>query len=108
MHFEYVTCYQFSLFQKIVNVAKCSCTVNNDSFIEFKCVEKGSNARTAYCKLCHHIFEISNIGRSAVTSHSKGKEYKAKEISRCSLPISFFSKKESDFVSLTDCPSASS
>ena len=53
------------------------------------------------------------MGRSVVTSHSKGKKRKYKEISRTSLPISFFAKKKSDVVSVTvsnldqgQCPSA--
>ena len=61
----------------------------------------------------HLIFLIWE--RSAVTRHSKGKKHKDKEISRKSLPISFFAKKKSDFASLTmldfdqgQCPSASS
>ena len=50
-----------------------------------------------------------------VTSHLKGKKYKEKEISKKSLPISFFAKKNSDVVSFTvsdldqgQCPSAPS
>ena len=55
------------------------------------------------------------MGRDAVTSHSKGKKHKDKEISRNSLQISIFAKKNSDVVSFTvsdldqgHCPSAPS
>ena len=55
------------------------------------------------------------MGRGAVTSHSKGKKHKDKEISRNSLPMSIFAKKNSDVVSFTvsdldqgQCPSAPS
>ena len=96
-------------------MAKRNCTFNDDWLIEFEWVEKGSSARTAYCKLCHHTFDISNMGRSALTSHSKGKKHKDKEISWKSLPVSFFAKKKSNVVSLTvsdsdqdQCPSSSS
>ena len=53
----------FSL-QKMINMAKRNCTLNNDWLIEFEWVERGSNAqRTAYCKLFHHTFDISNMGK---------------------------------------------
>ena len=107
----------FSLFQEISNMAKCNCTFNDGCLIEFEWVEKGPNAGTAYCKLFHHKFDISNMGRSMVTSHSKGKKHKDKEISVKSLPVSIFAKKKkkkSDVVkSLTlsdlhqgQCPSS--
>ena len=105
----------FSLFQKISNMAKRNCTFNDGCLIEFEWVEKGPNAQTAYCKLFHHKFDISNMGRSMVTSHSEGKKHKDKEISVKSLPISIFAKKKkSDVVkSLTlsdlhqgQCPSS--
>ena len=76
------------------NVAKRNCTFNDDWLIEFECVEKGFSARTAYCKLCHHTFDISNMGRSVLTSHSKVKKYKDKEISLKSLPVSFLRKRK--------------
>ena len=84
----------FSLFQKISNMAKRNCTFNDGCLIEFEWVEKGPNAQTAYCKLVHHKFDISNMGRSMVTSHSEGKKHKDKEISVKSLPISIFAKKK--------------
>ena len=116
MYFDHGLCfYQMYLFQKIINVAKRNCTFNDDWLIEFEWVEKGSSARTANCKLCHHTFDISNMGRSALTSHSKGKKHKDEEISLKSLPVLFFSKKESNVVSLRvsdsdqdQCPSSSS
>ena len=105
----------FLFFRRIISIAKHKCTFNDDWLIEFEWVEKGSNARTAYCKLCHHTFDISNNGRSVVTSHSNRKNSKDKERSRKSLSVSFFAKKKSDVVSLTlsdldqgQCPSASS
>ena len=57
-------------------MAKCNCTFNDDWLIEFEWVEKDASARAAYCKLCHHTFYISNMGRSALTSHSKEKKHK--------------------------------
>ena len=69
------------LFQKIINTAKRNCTFNNDWLIAFEWVEKGSSARTAYFKLCHQTFDVSNMGRSALTTHLKGKKHKDKEIS---------------------------
>ena len=96
------------------NVAKRNCTFFNHWLIEFEWVEKGPSARTAYCQLYHHTFDISNMRRSTVISHSEGKKHKDKEISRKLLPISFFAKK-SDVLSLTvsdldqgQCPSAPS
>ena len=67
---------------------------------EFEWVEKCSSARTAYCKIFHYTFHFFNMGRSALTSNSKGKKHKDKEISSKSLPVSFFAKKKSN-VSLT-------
>ena len=61
----------FSLFQKIVSMAKCNCTFNDNWLIEFECVEKGPNARTVYCKLYCHTFDISDMGRSVIINHSK-------------------------------------
>ena len=94
-------------------MAKRNCTFNDNWLIEFECVEKGPNAQTVYCKLYHHTFDISNMGRSVITNHSKGKKHKDKEISRKSLPIAFFAKKKSNVLSLTvtdldqgQCPSA--
>ena len=75
-------------------MAKDSCTFNDAWVIEFEWVEKGTSARTAYCKLCHHTFEISNMGRSALTSHSKRKKHKNKKISSKSFPVSFFAKRK--------------
>ena len=63
------------------NMAKRNCTFNNDWLVEFEWVEKGSSARAAYCKLCHHTFDFSNMKRSVLTSHSKGKKHKDKQIS---------------------------
>ena len=40
------------------------------------------------------------MGGSALSSHSKGKKHKDKEISSKSLPVSFFVKKKSN-VGLT-------
>ena len=78
-------------------MAKRNCTFNDDWLIEFEWVE------------------FSNMGTSALTSHSKGKKHKDKEISSKSLPVSFFAKKKSNVVSLTvsdsdqdQCPSSSS
>ena len=85
----------FSLFQKIIDMAKYNCIFDHDWLIEFEWVEKGPNARTAYCYPCHHTCDISSMGRSAVTSHSKGKKHKDNEISRKSLLILFFAKKKS-------------
>ena len=94
---------------------KHNCTFNDDWLIEFEWVDKDPNAGTVYCKLCHHTFDVSNMGRRVVTSHSKGKKHKNKEISRKSLLISFFAKKKNIVVGLTvsdidqgQCPSASS
>ena len=74
-------------------MAKRNCTFNNDWMIECEWAEKGPNVRTAYYQLCLHTFDISNKGRSAVSSHSKGKKHKNKEISGKSLKIAFFCKK---------------
>ena len=63
-------------FRKIINMAKHNCTSNDDWLIEFEWVEKFSIAWTACCKLCHYTLDIFNMGRSAVTSHSKGKKHK--------------------------------
>ena len=105
----------FSLFQKIINMAKRNCTFNDDWLIEFEWVEKGPNAGTVYCQLFHLTFDISNMERSAVTNHSKGKKHKNKEISRKSLFNNIFCKKKSSVVSLTvsdldkkQCPSVPS
>ena len=81
-------------------MTKCNCTFSDDQSIEFEWVEKGPNAQAAYCQLCHHTFDISDVGRSAATSHSEVKKHKDKEIYGKSLLISFFSKKKSDFMSL--------
>ena len=83
------------------NIAQRNCTFNDAWLIEFEWVEKGTSARTAYYKLCHHTFEISNMGRSALTSHLKGKKHKDKEVSSKSLPVSFFAKKKSNVVNPT-------
>ena len=66
-------------------MAKCNCSFDHDWLIEFKWLEKGPIARTAYCHPCHHTCDISSMGRSAVTRHSKGKKYKDNEIYRKSL-----------------------
>ena len=68
---------------------------------EFEWVEKCSSARIAYCKICHYTFHFSNMGRSALTSNSKGKKHKDKEISSKSLPVSSFAREKSNVVSLT-------
>ena len=90
-------------------------TFNDDWLIEFEWVEKGPNAGTVYCQLFHLTFDISNMERSAVTNHSKGKKHKNKEISRKSLFNNIFCKKKSSVVSLTvsdldkkQCPSVPS
>ena len=75
-------------------MAKGNCTFNDDWLIEFKWIEKGSSGRTAYCELCHHTFDISNMGRSVLTSHSKVEKYKDKEISSKSLLVSFLRKRK--------------
>ena len=67
-------------------------TFNDYWSTEFMWVEKSPNTATAYCQLRHHTFDICNMRRSAVTSHSKGKKQNDKGISRKSIPISFFAK----------------
>ena len=90
-------------------MAKRNCTFNGNWLIEFEWVEKGLDARTAYCQLCPHTFDISNMGKTAVISHSKGEKHKDKEISRKSLPIPFSAKKEKRCCeSQGQCPSATS
>ena len=95
VYFDHIPCYHFFSFQKIIDMAKYNCIFDHDWLIEFEWVEKGPNARTAYCYPCHHTCDISSMGRSAVTSHSKGKKHKDNEISRKSLLILFFAKKKS-------------
>ena len=78
MYFDHSFCfYQMYLFQKIINMAKRNCTFNNDWLIEFEWVEKSSSARTSYCKLCHHTFDISYMGRSALIQ--KGRSIKIRK-----------------------------
>ena len=82
-------------------MVKRNCTFKDDWLIEFEWVEIDPNAGTVYCQLCHFTFDISNMERSAVTNHSKGKKHKNKEISRKSLFNIIFCKKKSSVVSLT-------
>ena len=56
-------------------MSKWICTFNDGWLTEFKAwLEKGSKLKAAYCKLCHHLFYVSNKGRNAVASHTKGKK----------------------------------
>ena len=74
-------------------MAKRKCTFNDDwlRIKEFESwLDKGPNRSVAYCKLCQQSFDVSNMGRSALNSHAKGKKHKEKEDSRKSLPINFF------------------
>ena len=50
-------------------MAKRKFSFNDDLLIEFEIwLEKGPNPNTAYCKLCHQAFNVSNMGKSAVTN----------------------------------------
>ena len=91
----------FSLFQKIINMAKRNFTFDNDWFIEFEWVEKGPMHELCIVNYVtvHLIFLISEELQSLAIQ--KGKKHKDKEISSKSLPISFFAKKKSDVMSLT-------
>ena len=101
----------FSLFQKIISIRKSNCTFNDDWLIEFEWVEKGSNARTVYFKLCHHTFDISNMGRSVVTAYSKGRSTRIRKI--LGSHFHYFLQKRKVMLCLTvsdlgqgQCPSA--
>ena len=75
-------------------MAKRCCSFNDDWLKEQEWslwLERGSNVKTAYCKLCNHSFDVSNMGKSAVASHAKGKKHKEKISLKKSLPIHFFS-----------------
>ena len=80
-------------------MAKRKCTFNDDwlQIKEFESwLDKGPNCSVAYCKLCQQSFDVSNMGRSALSSHAKGKKHKEKEDSRKSLPITFFRQETVD------------
>ena len=80
-------------------MAKRKCTLNDD-WLRIKGFEswfdKGPNHSVAYCKLCQQSFDVSNMGRSALNSHAKGKKYKEKGDFRKSLPITFFRQETVD------------
>ena len=84
----------FSLFQNIISIGKSNCTFNDDWLIEFEWVEKGSNARTVYFRLCHHTFDISNMGRSVVTVHSKGRSTRIRKILGSHFHYHFLQKRK--------------
>ena len=72
-------------------MSKWICTFNDGWLTEFKAwLEKGSKSKAAYCKLCHHLFYVSNKGRNAVASHTKGK--KTTGIKKVSFNIVFHHK----------------
>lgn len=53
-----------------------------------------SDATLAYCKVCRKSFKLSNMGRNAVVSHSKGPNHLKNMQAKNSQPaISFFTKK---------------
>ena len=61
-------------------MSKLICTFNQDCLTEFKTwLEEGSFPKIVYCKLCCLLFNVSNMGRSAVTSHAEGKNQRGKE-----------------------------
>lgn len=52
------------------------------------------NPASAYCKVCCKQFKLSNMGRQAIVSHSKGpKHIKNVELRKVQPNISFFAKK---------------
>ena len=58
---------------------------------EFKpWLEKGINTRTARCSVCRQSFDVSNMGKSAVVSHAKGKKHLEKINSKNSMSTLFF------------------
>ena len=58
---------------------------------EFKpWLEKGINTRMARCSVCRQSFDVSNMGKSAVVSHAKGKKHLEKINSKNSMPTLFF------------------
>ena len=63
---------------------------------ELRSLSLGSNRSVAYYKLCQQSFNVSNMGRSALNSHAKGKKHKEKEDSIKSLPITFFRQETVD------------
>ena len=77
------------------NKSKC---IFNDSWLtdsRFSKWLKKSHAKSkAYCNLCGNDFDISNMGISALNSHSVGKKQKDQE-SRDSNSIVFFKQQSS-------------
>ena len=65
----------------------------NDDWLEldeFKLwLEKGINTKTARCSVFKHSFDISSMGKSAIVSHSKGKNME-KMNTRNSISTLFF------------------
>ena len=58
---------------------------------EFKpWLEKGINTKTARCSICRQSFDVSNMGKSAVVSHAKGKKHLKKINSKNSMSTLFF------------------
>ena len=42
-------------------------------------LKKGIDTKTARCSICKHSFDISNMGKSAIVSYSKGQKYLVKK-----------------------------
>ena len=55
-------------------MAKWICLFNDEWLTEFKAWLEKVLIRRQHIELGHHAFDISNMGRSAVTSHATGKK----------------------------------
>ena len=52
-------------------------------------LKKGIDTKTARCSICKHSFDISNMGKSAIVSYSKGQKYLVKKNNRNSISTLF-------------------
>ena len=71
----------------------------SDSLFE-KWLVKGADKKSAKCKICQVQFNLSNMGRRAVTSHMEGKKHvqKSKPVSCFFKPSQSTSIKQADLV----------
>ena len=76
-------------------------TLFNDDWLkqdEFKLWLQKVNSKTAKCTLCLQQFDISNMGKSAIKSHSKGKRHNEKLRTRNSMSTLYFQQSSSSNV----------
>ena len=68
-------------------------TTLNDDWLELDefnaWLKKWIDTKTATCSICKHSFDISNMGKSAIVSYSKGQKYLEKKNNRNSISTLF-------------------